>query len=126
MLATVARAAPADDLAVPKSLTSPTSLVWSAGIGSTAAAAISAANSLTLYRRPAESFRELIAPGFARSRSVAVMVPSIMSPDTTTKPMPAASRIGIISRRASSPARLLSATGRYSGIVGVEWMKWAW
>ena len=45
------------------------------------------------------------------------MVPSIMSPDTTTNSMPAASSCGRRSRRASSPARLLRATGSYSGMV---------
>ena len=54
------------------------------------------------------------------------MVPSIMSPETTTNPIPDASSSGIRSRRASSPARLLSATGTYSGMVSTVRMKCAW
>ncbi len=67
-----------------------------------------------------------MAPGFARSSSVAVIVPSIMSPETTVKPIPFSARPGMSSRSASSPARLDSATGSYSGIVGVVRMKCAW
>ena len=39
------------------------------------------------------------------------MVPSIMSPETTTKPTPFSVNAGMRSRRASSPARLERATG---------------
>ena len=49
-----------------------------------------------------------------------------MSPETTTKPMPAASSSGTSARSASSPARFERATGSYSGIVGVVRMKCAW
>ena len=55
-----------------------------------------------------------------------MIVPSIMSPETTTNSTPASDSLGIIARRASSPARLLRATGRYSGIVSTERMKCAW
>ncbi len=54
------------------------------------------------------------------------MVPSIMSPDTTVKPMPFASSSGTSARRASSPARFDEATASYSGIVGTVRMKCAW
>ena len=67
-----------------------------------------------------------MAPGLERSSSVAVTVPSIMSPDTTTREMPFSARFGRSSRRASSPARLLRATGSYSGMVGTVLMKCAW
>ena len=54
------------------------------------------------------------------------MVPSIMSPETTTNSTPFSSSVGSRARSASSPARLLSATASYSGMVGVVWMKCAW
>ena len=57
--------------------------------GSTAARATSAANSRHVVELAGGlASRSAIAPGFARSSSVAVMVPSIMSPETTTNSTP--------------------------------------
>jgi len=67
-----------------------------------------------------------MAPGLERSSRVAVTVPSIMSPETTTSEIPFSARPGTSARSASSPARLLRATGSYSGMVGTVLMKWAW
>jgi hypothetical protein len=52
-----------------------------------------------------------ITPGCTRSISFGMIVPSIMSPLTTSRRTPRSASSGRRARSASSPARLLAATG---------------
>ena len=53
-------------------------------------------------------------------------VPSIMSPETTTKETPSSDISGSRSVSAVSPARFERATCSYSGMVSTSSMKCAW
>src|SRR5690606_38896140 len=109
-----------------KSSAPPTSSTCPVSTSAVAIFATSAANSSTEYSFPAASRRCSRAPGRARSSRVAVTVPSIMSPETTTKVTPLSRISGRRSVRAVSPARLERATCSYSGMVSTSSMKCAW
>ncbi len=84
---------------------------------------ISVANSATVGILPTWSSRPAIVPGSIRSNSFTVMVPSIMSPDTTARSIPCSVAH---SRTALSQARLLTATGAYAAGTGRCSTKCAW